>query len=50
MSKITDLHNLDFEQLIRKYDADDTFFYLDPPYFSPEYGTSEANIRTIITD
>lgn len=26
------IENLDFDELIKKYDSDDTLFYLDPPY------------------
>jgi len=33
-SKITSVENLDFETIINKYDSDDTFIYLDPPYAS----------------
>jgi len=30
------IENRDFESCIRQYDAPDTFFYLDPPYFGTE--------------
>lgn len=26
------IHNLDFDEMIQKYDSEDTFFFLDPPY------------------
>jgi DNA adenine methylase len=33
LQKITEFENLDFEELIKKYDSDDTYLYLDPPYY-----------------
>ena len=30
------VENQDFETLVRHYDRDDAFFYLDPPYFATE--------------
>lgn len=30
------IENLDFEKLILNYDKEETFFYLDPPYFGTE--------------
>lgn len=36
LSHITHFHNSDFEEIILKYDKEDTFFYLDPPYFRPD--------------
>ena len=36
--KHTKLHNEDWEPVIKRYDAPDTFFYLDPPY----HGTTRA--------
>jgi len=34
--KITFVENMDFEDIIKKYDDINTYFYLDPPYFKTE--------------
>lgn len=34
--KISFVENMDFENVINKYDSEKTFFYLDPPYFKTE--------------
>lgn len=34
--KITFVENLDFEEVIRKYDGPTTYFYVDPPYWKTE--------------
>jgi DNA adenine methylase len=34
--KITDVENMDFEDVITKYDSDKTYIYLDPPYWKTE--------------
>lgn len=34
--KTVQIENQDFEKLIRDYDSDDAFFYLDPPYYGCE--------------
>ena len=33
LESITEFYNTDFEELILKYDSEDTFIYLDPPYY-----------------
>lgn len=44
LKSITEWYNIDFEELINKYDADDTYIYLDPPYarFNEEKGEDDA--------
>jgi site-specific DNA-adenine methylase len=44
LKSITEFHNIDFEELINMYDAEDTYLYLDPPYarFSEETGEDDA--------
>ena len=34
--KITDVENMDFEEVIKKYDSPTTYFYVDPPYWKTE--------------
>jgi DNA adenine methylase len=36
LSRITDFENLDFEDVVKKYDGDGAFFYIDAPYFGTE--------------
>jgi site-specific DNA-adenine methylase len=44
LQSITEFHNIDFEELINKYDSEDTYLYLDPPYarFNEEKGEDDA--------
>jgi DNA adenine methylase len=34
--KITDVENMDFDDVINKYDSESTYIYLDPPYWKTE--------------
>ena len=34
--KITFVENLDFEDVVQKYDSETTYFYMDPPYWKTE--------------
>ena len=45
---ITDVENIDFEELMLKYDSPDTYYYLDPPYYNCEkyYSNHEFGLDT----
>lgn len=41
--KIVEIHSMDFEELIKKYDSPDTYFYLDPPYYTGNEAEDKGN-------
>lgn len=41
LTSITQVEQMDCEDLIRKYDSPDTFFYVDPPYYNMEFYYSQ---------
>lgn len=47
LKSISDFSNIDFEELILKYDNKDTYFYLDPPYYRYDPKTGEDDARRL---
>ena len=47
LQSITEFLNIDFEELITKYDADDTYLYLDPPYARFNEGKGEDDTKRL---
>lgn len=45
---ITDVENMDFQDVIEKYDSEKTYFYCDPPYFKTEnyYANHSFGVET----
>lgn len=39
------IENLDFRECIRKYDTEETLFYLDPPYYNKNYYMTNFTIK-----
>lgn len=36
LDRINSVNNIDYKEIIAKYDSPDSFFYIDPPYFKKE--------------
>ena len=45
LENITDVYNEDFEVIINKLDNEDSFIYIDPPYFSPSENGTDTGKR-----
>ena len=45
LKSIKDFLNIDFEELINKYDSEDTYLYLDPPYHRPDVNGDDDSKR-----
>jgi DNA adenine methylase len=43
--KVTNYENLDFSEIINKYDSKDSFFYVDPPYKNLEWNYSKHDFK-----
>jgi DNA adenine methylase len=46
LKKITNVENMDCEEVIKKYDSPKTYFYVDPPYWKTENYYSLHNFDT----
>ena len=45
LKSIKEFNNIDFEELINKYDSEDTYLYLDPPYHRPDENGDDDSKR-----
>ena len=47
LESITEFLNIDFEELILKYDSEETYLYLDPPYYRYDTKTGEDDAKRL---
>jgi len=47
LDSISEFLNIDFEVLIDKYDSEDTYMYLDPPYYKYDERTGEDDAKRL---
>lgn len=47
LERITNFENLDFEESIKKWDGEDSFFYVDAPYYNTEHYYSNHEFGTL---
>jgi site-specific DNA-adenine methylase len=47
LQSITEFYNIDFEELILKYDSPETYLYLDPPYYRYDASTGEDDAKRL---
>ena len=47
LQSIKEFTNIDFEELINKYDAEDTYMYLDPPYARFDEAKGEDDMKRL---
>jgi site-specific DNA-adenine methylase len=47
LQSITEFCNIDFEELILKYDSPETYLYLDPPYYRYDSSTGEDDAKRL---
>jgi site-specific DNA-adenine methylase len=47
LQSITEFNNIDFEELITKWDAEDTYIYLDPPYYTYNQSKGEDDTKRL---
>lgn len=47
LNSINEFYNIDFEELINKYDSIDTYLYIDPPYYKYDEKTGEDDTKRL---